>query len=273
MSNKIGDLMRQTENYRDLPLLIFCLSFVCYPASADTGETGDKQSASFTLQGGIEHSEKLAPVEKQFRHGAKLDSSKLQDAAQANRWYRLPDWAAGTWTSVQSTKTYIHDLKNNLEQSTPITRSTKMEFTWGFQQDKEGHAWEYAKEPYSLSVDTADHRVIKRVLKREFLELDESKVTLKTITENIVVDKFNKVMRTVQSENIQTCQPGPNQCMTCSASYKLFDEQGKPVELGKETNVSRKIAPFKSIDEYEGKNMPLLFREYLSSQGKAELLN
>jgi hypothetical protein len=60
--------------------------------------------------------------------------------------------------------------------------------------------------------------------------------------------------------------------MTCAASYKLFDEQGKPTELGKETNISRKISPFKNIDEYEGKNMQTLFKEYLISKGKAELV-
>lgn len=262
--------LKKSKSAASIFSALFCLYSPPLLAQDSRGETA---SNSYTLHGGVEHSEKMPPVEKEFRHGAKIDASKLNAITPNNRWYRLPDWAAGTWTSVESTKTYIHDLKSNMEQNTPVTRNTKMKFTWGFQQDKEGHVWEFAKEPYSLTVDTAEHRVIKRVMRREFLELEESRVTLKTVTENIVVDRFNQVLRTVQSENIQTCSPSPNKCMTCTASYKLFDEQGKAVELGKETNISRKIAPFKSIDEYEGKNMQSLFKEFMSSQGKSELVN
>lgn len=242
------------------------------PVIRASAENEQGASKPFTLQGGVEHSEKLPPVEKEYRHGARIDASKVQNQNQHNHWFRVPDWAAGTWTSVESTKTYVRDLKNNREQTAPVTRHTKMEFSWGFQRDKEGRVWEFAKEPYSLTVDSADFRVIKRVMQRDFLESDDSKVVLKTITENVVVDRFsNQVVRTVQSENVQICQPSPNQCMTCSASYKLFDEQGKPIELGKETNVSRKIAAFKNIDEYEGKNMSELFKEFIASQAKTSL--
>ena len=243
--------------------------------SAQTGPETSSAAAPFTLHGGVEHSEKLPPVEKQFRHGARIDASVMQSTTLNNRWYRLPEWAAGTWTSVKSTKTYMRDLESGREQTTPLTKSTKMEFSWGFQQDKTGRVWEFAKEPYSLTVDTSDKRVIKRVLKRDFrVSEDDAKITLKTITENVVVDKFNNVVvRTVQSENIQSCAPSPNSCMTCNASYKLFDERGKAIELGNEVNISRKLSDFKSIDQYEGKNMPNLFREFLTEQGKADLLN
>src|SRR5262249_12279079 len=156
-------------------------------------------SQPFVLQGGIEHSEKLAPVEKEFRRGSKIDFSKTNNNESVNRWYRLPDWAAGKWTSIQATRTYARDLRSNREQRTPETRSTKMDFSWGFQKDKTGQVWEFAKEPYSLTMEDAEHKILKRIKKREFLESTDKKVTLKFLTENVVVNKRNdQVILTLQ---------------------------------------------------------------------------
>lgn len=227
----------------------------------------------YVLQGGVQHSEKLSPVEKEYRRGAKIDLSATKQPAIVNHWYPLPNWAVGKWTSIKATRTYARDLKTNREQTTPESRSSKMDFNWGFQKDKTGQVWEFAKEPYILTVEHSDNVILKKVKKREFLEADDTKVTLKLLTENVVVSKFtNSVIRTMQSENIQTCVPAPNDCMTCKASYKIFDEKGSPVELGEETNMARRVAPFKNIDEYEHKNMAELFKEFLQSEGKPDLI-
>lgn len=243
-------------------------------AKADEVEEGSgSQSSGFTLHGGVEHSEKLPPVEKEFRRGAKIDIDKPFVNNPNNHWYELPDWAVGNWTSTQSTKVYARDLRSGRELSAPETRHTKMDFSWGFQADNRGHVWEFAKEPYTLIVDSSDHKVVKRILQREFLRADDAKVIVKIRTDNVIVNKADdKVIRSIQSENIQTCVPSPRECMTCTASYKLFDEQGKALEVGREVNISKKLSPFKSIDEYEGRNMTLLFREFMTSHGKGELL-
>lgn len=245
-------------------------SYLAAPLFADEEAKGE---TPVYLQGGVEHSEKLAPVEREFRHGAKVDMSKVKRETSVNQWYRLPAWAVGKWASIQATRTYARDLKTNREELAPETKTTKMEFSWGFQKDKSGQVWEFAKEPYTLTVDNSQQVILKRILQREFLEADDSKVTLKLLTENVVVNKFNnEVMRTIRAENIQTCVPSPNECMTCNASYKIFDEQGKAIELGKETNTARRIAPFKPINEYENKDMPGLFKEFLQAQGKSDLI-
>lgn len=241
-------------------------------ASEDTSANSNA-SQSFVLQGGVQHSEKLAPVEKEFRKGARVDLSKTNTETPNNKWYQLPEWAAGKWSSIKATRTYARDLRSNREEFSPETRVTKMEFNWGFQKDKSGQVWEFAKEPYTLTVDNSENIILKRVIKREFLEADEGKVTLKLLTENVVVNKFNdRVLRTMQSENIQTCVPSPHECMTCTASYKIFDETGRAVELGKETNIAKRIAPFTPINEYEKKYMPDLFKEFLKAQGKQDLI-
>ncbi|MBX9689379.1 MAG: hypothetical protein K2X27_21900 [Candidatus Obscuribacterales bacterium] len=256
-------------------LLISAALLTCAPCfSADEAANDSSAAKPYTLQGGIEHSEKLAPVEREFRRGAKVDVSKAVNLNPENHWYQLPDWAVGNWTSIQATRTYAKDLRSSREQLTPETRSTKMEFSWGFQKDKTGQVWEFAKEPYTLKLDNSENMVLKRVIHRQFLQADNSKVTLKLLTENVVVNKSNnQVVRTLQVENIQTCVPSPNDCMTCNASYKIFDEQGKAIELGKETNTARRISTFKPIDEYEGKNMPQLFKEFLSAQGRSDLID
>lgn len=244
--------------------------------SEQTPANPAQEQKPLVLQGGVDHSEKLAPVEKQYRRGAKVDLSATKTLALENKWYPLPKWATGKWTSIPANptiRTYTKDLISGHENSVPATIPTKMEFNWGFQKDKTGQVWEFAKEPYILTVDNSDKVVLKKVMTREFLEADDSKVTLKTLVENVVVSKFtNQVIRTMRSENIQTCRPTESNCMTCKASYKMFDEQGRAVEIGEETNKSRKIAEFKSIDEYEHKNMPELFREFLRSEGKSELI-
>ncbi|MBX9724289.1 MAG: hypothetical protein K2X81_22965 [Candidatus Obscuribacterales bacterium] len=239
------------------------------------GQSGESNAAeqSFVLQGGVEHSEKLAPVEKSFRHGAKIIEEKPVNDESGNHWYMLPGWAVGSWTSTKSTRTYARDLRSGQEQLSPETRVTKMAFSWGFQQDNEGHVWEFAKEPYVLTLDSPEHKVVKRILKRDFAVANDSRIVLKMLTENIVVDKSSdRIKRTLQVENIQSCVPSAHECMSCTASYKIFDELGKPIEIGKELNTARRVAPFKSVDEYEGKNMRQLFADFMHSHNRSELI-
>lgn len=242
-------------------------------AENPAGKAGADEPA-FKLEGGVQHSEKLAPVEKEFRRGAKIGKDFVERRDPKNHWYQIPDWAAGTWTSTLSTRTYARDLRSNRQLELPESRSTNMRFSWGFQRDKQGHVWEFAKEPYTLTLSSPEHKVIKRVLKRDFLQSDDKQVVLKLLTDNVIVNKnTDKVIKTVQVENIQVCQPSASECMTCNASYKIFDEDGTAVESGKEVNTSKRIEPFKNIDEYEGKNMRELFNEFLKAEGKPELLN
>ncbi len=237
----------------------------------------DEQQSKF-LQGGIEHSVKLPPVDKAYRRGKTIDLSKSggiqeTDQAPANRWYQLPDWAAGKWISTRSTRTYAKNLRSNYEELSPKSREVKMDFSWGFQQDASGHVWEYAKEPYTLVLESREHKLVKRILKRTFVSCTESSLLLKVLSENLIVNPLNnQIIKTVQVENIETCKPTANECMSCLASYKVFDERGQPLELGKETNIARRLAPFRSVDEYEGKNMKVLFNEFLSSEGMIELI-
>lgn len=260
-------------NYRTNIVVFFLFQLLLLAAGAVHAEQSqDSSQMPFKLEGSVAHSEKLKPVEKEFRHGAKFNAAANANRDLENHWYEIPDWAAGTWTSTSSTRTYARDLRSGREMQLPETRTTNMQFSWGFQKDKLGKAWEFAKEPYILNLDSPENKVIKRILKRDFLRADEEQVVLKLFTENIVVDKVSeKIIRTVRVENIQTCVPAPNECMTCSASYKIFDEHGTAVELGKETNTSKRIAPFKDINEWEGKSMRKLFKEFLTAEGKANL--
>ncbi len=250
------------------------LPYLALPAGAQSeSHSTSAAEQSFVLQGGVEHSEKLAPVEKSFRHGAKIIQEKPVNDESGNHWYMLPNWAVGSWTSTKSTRTYARDLRSGQEQLSPETRVTKMAFTWGFQQDKDGQVWEFAKEPYVLTLDSSEHKVVKRILKRDFAVANDSRIVLKMLTENIVVDKSSdRISRTLQVENIQSCVPSAHECMSCTASYKIFDELGKPIEIGKELNTARRVAPFKAVDEYEGKNMRQLFSDFLRSHNKAELI-
>ncbi len=92
------------------------------------------------VQGGIEHKEKVAPVESKFLPGSVWKEGGTDGTKST--WIRIPEWLAGTWFADMETATSRQDLVSHKESATPpLLSRLKSRFSYGTQRDGRGGIW------------------------------------------------------------------------------------------------------------------------------------
>jgi hypothetical protein len=87
-----------------------------------------------------------------------------------------------------------------------------------------------------------------------------------TFTAVSVNNETHKVERSVQMEEVAKFTPiGPQ--IRRDASVKTFDQNGSPLSLSTNYTLAKRVAPFHSVDTYNGKDMKAMFRNYLNDHG------
>jgi hypothetical protein len=225
---------------------------------------------SIVLKGQIEHSDKLEPVNQALAPGAVFDEKNLgplPDPTEANRWYKVPGWLAGSWHKDSQTDYYRYDFVNKSTDIATHVTEARSDGRWGTQQDPQGQVWQFDPAPFVTRVDAGDEMVVQLVSHSDPIDSSDQQFIRRSIDTQVRVDKQTNVIRTVEcGEQITSYLPEIEGLVKRESSSKVFDRFGQPMILGKSFSYEKLIAPFAPQDEYKGKDLRELFKQFLDKQ-------
>lgn len=241
-------------------------------AATEAGQTQQAARPVF-LQGFAEHSERLPSLAPQLQAGALFNAGTLNQAIPNNDWYWIPSWFAGQ--KHVETETVLQDYNFRTGQSININRviTNRQDLTIGFQQDRNGQIWEYKRAPYNTAVESDTFYTAMMVRNRDPLKVTQEMVVLRLLQTSVDVDKrSNRILKTLQEEQINTYLPVSPGLMSMQSSIKSFSADGSPLLQESSLRYVSTKAPFAPINYYQGQDMRALFQNYLLSHGLANLL-
>ncbi len=189
---------------------------------------GTAACAQKFVQGGVEHSEKLAPVESKFLPGSVWKEGE-KDGSKST-WIRIPEWLAGTWFADTETATLRQDLVGHRESAhTPFNFRAKSRFSYGTQRDGRGGIWHYLKLPYTSATDFPEFVEYHQVLTKDFTNQAEQAVSFKSMVAAARVQRTSKeIVEAFQQESVTNYEPVEDGVIKMLASTRRYDETGKP---------------------------------------------
>ncbi len=228
------------------------------------------------LEGKIEHVQVMPSLSEDLQPGRRFSLSLFEGESPSNEWVQLPDWMAGKWSLKNETAVLRIDFRAGTTNTTPYNFRADSTFEYGMQKDRLGHVWHYIGTPYHSKTGLMMFDEYHLVTGKHFNRSDEEEVAFTSVVTVARVRPIDRhITEVFQQESITSYRPIPSEGGTLiklSASTKSFDKDGQP--LVQTDNVARvkKIRPFTPINQYQGKNMKELFREFLIAKGLTNLL-
>jgi hypothetical protein len=231
------------------------------------------QSQPLVLQGGIEHSERLQPVAPELQAGAIYNEQALPPIEPNNDWYWIPYWYSGL--KHVDTETVLQDYDFNTGNVIRPDRVilNRQDLAIGFQADRNGQVWEFKRAPYRTTVEGDKVLSVMMVRNRDPLAVSQERVVVRLIQTCLTVDKYSRqIMKSEQTEQLNTYVPSAPGVMNLQSSIKSFGPDGAPLVEEQSSRVVVDRAPFQPIDNYEGRDMRSLFSQFMMSHGYGNLL-
>jgi hypothetical protein len=239
--------------------LSLCLVFACSTACS-LALTGQAK----LLEGGVQHSERLAPIESKLAPGELFDPRNLPaQPSGAVRFFIIPSWLAGSWHKDSQTDFYRYNYLTKETDVTTRTEPARSDGAWGTQIDADGNVWQYDATPFQTTVDTGSEYVVQLVRSMEPVESNDTHFVRRSLDTQIRVDRMTNRIKAVESgEQLTTYTPEEAGLIKRESSAKVFDQQGLPTLLGKSFCYEKKIAQFAPQDSFQGKDMKALFAQF-----------
>lgn len=240
--------------YLCLPLALACSTALSVAISGQTK----------LLEGGVQHSERLAPIESKLAPGELFDPRNLPaQPAGSVRFFIIPNWLAGSWHKDSQTDFYRYNYLTKETDVTTRTEPARSDGAWGTQIDAEGNVWQYDATPFQTTIDTGSEYVVQLVRSMEPVESNDVHFVRKSLDTQIRVDRMTNRIKAVESgEQLTTYTPEEAGLIKRESSAKVFDQQGLPTLLGKSFCYEKKIAQFSPQDVFQGKDMKTLFAQF-----------
>ena len=219
--------------------------------------------AAEPLQGGVEHSEELAPVDSRLLPGQVFDQRNLPPQGTTTGWYLIPNWYAGLWHR----ETQVNKIRfKNVE------RVSRRDSRRGFQMDELGGIWHYRNEPFTTQVDGGNIVDFKMMFVVEPVAISDRCVAIRAIDTTTSVSKqTNKIVSVKQFESFFSTVPVSETELYTDASMKAFDSKGRSVGANNKGYFREyKIQPFVEINYLNGKDLKEDFKLYLRSHGLSD---
>lgn len=222
------------------------------------------------LEGRVEHSDQLPPLEPNLKVGATFNIAKLKKLTPNNRWYKLPNWIVGTWKTEYQTNYYKYNYNSRSESFDIDTFGYRGAETLGHQKDRLGEIWQYTGSAYWTIADLDYSIALDYVQEHECIRSEPNKLVIRYAAIACQISKLDhSIIYINQRESIQTYTPdGPN-LMKCISSLKIFDRDGSPEYLAETLSFKRRRSSFETCNDYDGKNLRILFAEYLRNNNLA----
>lgn len=230
-------------------------------------------AAAAPLQGGVEHSESLPPVDPSLQSGADFDDREFQNVVPNNLWVPIPSWFAGVWQTRSETQLETLDLVSGVKNTKPRSMTRADRWIFGMQMDNSGQIWHFINVPSSRKVVVADLIEYRQELSKEFLYSGEDKVISRYRFTAVQVDAAsNKIKRVHQQESVMQFMPPYDDAMEVDSSLKGFNTSGRPQLQAHHITVFFRAQAFAPIGLYNGLDMRKSFRDYLISHKMADRL-
>lgn len=218
------------------------------------------------VQGGVEHSEKVAPVQSKYLPGSVWKEGE-KDGSRST-WIRIPEWLAGTWFADVETATLRQDLVNNkTSPQTPFNFKAKSRFAYGTQRDGRGGVWHYLKLPYTSATDFPEFVEYHQVLSKDFKNQNEQNVTFRSMVAAARVQRASKeIVEAFQQESVTSYEPMEEGVIKMIASTRRFDTEGKPqMQADNEARIHR-VEKFSPVAKDGSVDMQQSLYSYLRSR-------
>ncbi len=221
-----------------------------------------------TLQGGVEHSESLRPIEQTLAPGEIFDVRNLPSQGNGPaRFFRIPSWLAGTWHKESQTDFYRYSYITKQTDITTRTGPARSDGTWGTQREDDGTVWQYDATPFNSTVDSGSEFVVQLVRVSEPVAESEKAFVRRSLDTQIRVDKMTGRIKAVESgEQLTTYYPEQDGLVKRESSAKVFDANGNPLLLGKSFSYETRVAEFQPQNVYQGKDVRALFLDFLKQR-------
>lgn len=227
------------------------------------------------LQGGVEHSENLPPVDKKLHTGANFDETKFSDVVPNNLWVPIPAWFAGVWETKSETQLEVVDLAFGGMGSTnqPRTFARSDQWVFGMQVDKFNQIWHFINVPSYRRVEVIDMTEHRQELTKEFLYVADNRVLTRYQFTSVVADgQTQKIKQVRQQETVMLFKPESDDTMRGFGSIKLFTSEGLPIMVSRNYTPFYKVRNFSPVPQYVGIDMRQSFRNYLISHNLSDRL-
>jgi hypothetical protein len=225
------------------------------------------------LQGGVEHSYSLPPVDKTLRSGANFDERAFTNVVPTNLWVAIPPWMAGTWETRTETQLEFADLTfpglGTTNQPRMFTRQDNWIF--GMQTDKYGQIWHFINVPSYRKVVLASTIEHRRELSKEFLFVSKNRVMTRYRFLAVIANtETNKIQQVRQQETVMLYKPESQNVLRGFGSVKIFSQEGIPLLVSKNFTPFYRVQHFAPVPTYHGIDMRKSFRDYLVSHNLAD---
>ncbi len=227
------------------------------------------------LRGEVEHSETVPAAPLSMMPGAKLDEEALPKLIPGNNWIAIPNWFAGTWQFKTEKVTRMRVfVKDKAYPPVPFTLRNEFQRAHGQQKDKSGQIWDYIKVPYSYTTKVNDGYLgYERIVSVEVPICNDDEIIRKAFGPDSVVDpNSQEILLTQQKQSVNRYTKFGDDAILLDSSTKIFDIQGSPTVLKISEMVGMRVKPYEEIDEQDGRNLKELFAQFLTSNGKKDLI-
>ncbi len=229
-------------------------------------DSDKKDSNIFVLRGRVEHANHVDGLSENLQAGAKFNSSSLSQGTYASKWFKIPDWFAGTFQSLESSIDYVKDYATGRSFAPGKKLASSAVELHGHQKDKNGEIWHFYVESGSSKSEQSRQLTLNKIDWYGPELVDPKKVIMRILATSLIVDKRSGlIVDSFRREDIKTYQAGENGAINVTYSSKSFDSKGRPRDLQTGTSVYRKIADFSPIDRDTSHDYAALFQDFLKS--------
>jgi hypothetical protein len=239
----------------------------------DSGAVG--APAKRLLQGNVEHSEVLPSLDERLKPGADYDENVLLQLGTAanDDWYWIPSWYAGKRHTEEALIVYRHDYNTGISTNPMQRQLERQDSISGYQRDRNGGIWDFNNTPYIQHVDSGLMYAVLYIKKMTPIEVSDHRIVLKYEEISVSYSKRNnKILESVQQEQINTITPLQPGAIRADISVKSFGWDGQPQRSEQSVIFANIVEPFHAMDALNDKDLRLLFRDYLVSHRKEELI-
>ncbi len=185
----------------------------------------------FILEGTVQHSNALPPVDPRLKPGSKFDLRRLPiNDPLSLLWWRVPEWLAGTWRNSGKVKRLSFvDLENpdKKEGFNMLDIHYPDSEVIGYQEDRGKAIWTCVLTPYMGRTKQGENTNVSVIHSAVPLETSQHQVVLKFLATTVVIGRNKRIISVSQRESIQTYRPVDANKVIVLSSMKFFDDEGQ----------------------------------------------
>lgn len=232
-----------------------------------TWSGGTTLAQPLLIEGRVEHSENLHPVDA-FQVGDDFNDSLLPNSADGeSNWWPVPAWLTGQWHKTGRIEVLsFTDLKTN--QPIASKKVVRVEYPdtemLGHQKDGDGQVWTYFPIPCVLRTYSGNHTNVNVYNGFDVVDKREKSVSVRLFIVTIMVDNTTrKVVSVCQRESLQTWTPAGGERVSILDSTRFFDREGVPIAAKKTQTHANKCRDYCRVNFiHRDTHRPARFQEY-----------